>query len=219
MAMIFTVFYYIIFVAKSKEEEFGKMYKKDENIRMRQSYVSKEGTKYENFVIQLLQSDNYIRANAVIGKGTKGENTEKILLEEGISVDTELLKIKYNSNNISRSFLLDNDIVVYSKPKRAIVCVISVKKSFRERGGETAYWMVKKKESNKPYKYILVTPDNDNELFKPHEPQKRNKWRSILTAEMDGVFVVKEGNENIEYEEPFFKVGKRHLIRFVKAQI
>ncbi len=39
---------------------------------MRQSYVSKEGTKYENFAIQLLQSDNYIRANAVIGKGAKG---------------------------------------------------------------------------------------------------------------------------------------------------
>ena len=46
--------------------------------------------------------------------------------------------------------------------------------------------MVKKKESNKPYKYILVTPDNDNELFKPHEPQKRNKWRSILTSEILG---------------------------------
>lgn len=45
----------------------------------------------------------------------------------------------------------------------------SVKKSFRERGGETAYWMVKKKESNKPY-----------------EPQKRNKWRSILTSEILG---------------------------------
>jgi len=195
------------------------MYEKNENIRMRQSYVSKEGNKYENFVITLLKSDNYIRMNAVIGKGTKRENTEKILLEEGISVDTELLKIKYDSNNISRSFFLDNDIIVYSKRKGTIVCVISVKKSFRERGGETAYWMIKKKESNKPYKYILVTPDNDNELFRPKEPKRRNKWGSILTAEMDGVFVVKEDDENVEYEEPFFKVGKRHLINFVKAQI
>lgn len=216
--MIFAASYYIIFVTRTKEGEFGEMYEKDENIKMRQSYVSKEGTKYEDFVIELLKSDNYIRQNAIICKGAKGEKSKKILLEEGISLDTELLKIKYNSNNISRSFLLDNDIIVYSKRKGTIVCVISVKKSFRERGGETAYWMIKKKESNKPYKYILVTPDNDNELFKPNEPQKRNKWRSILTAEMDGVFVIKE-DKDIEYQEPFFKVGKCHLIDFIRDQI
>ena len=88
--MILSLFYYIIFVAKPKEEGSEKMYEKDDNIRMRQSYVSKEGTKYEDFVIQLLRSDKYINENAVIGKGAKGENTEKILLEEGILMDTEL---------------------------------------------------------------------------------------------------------------------------------
>lgn len=193
------------------------MYEKDENIKRRQSYVNKEGAKYEDFVKQILESDDYIRENALIVRGPKGERYKK---EESFSINIEPLKIKYNSNGIKDSFFLDSDLIVYSKKKNAIVCVISVKKSFRERGGETAYWMVKKKESGKAFKYILVTPDNDEELFKPSNPKRRNKWRSILTAEMDGVFVIKE-NENIDsnYEEDFFKVGRKHLIDFIKTII
>jgi len=40
--------------------------------------------------------------------------------------------------------------------------------------------MVKKRETAKPFKYILAIPDNDQELFKPDNPDKRNKWRSIF---------------------------------------
>jgi len=101
------------------------MYEKDENIKMRQSYVSKEGAKYEDFVVELLQSDCYINSNAIITKGLKRENGEKeIEIEKGISIKTDLLKIQYNSNGISSSFFLDNDIIVYSKLKGTIVCVI-----------------------------------------------------------------------------------------------
>lgn len=195
------------------------MYERDENIKRRQSYVSKEGAKYEDFVKQILESDDYIRENALIVKGPKGERSKK---EENFSINLEPLKITYNSNGIKDSFFLDSDLIVYSKKKNAIVCVISVKKSFRERGGETAYWMVKKKESGKVFKYILVTPDNDKELFKPNEPERRNKWRSILTAEMDGVFVVKEKEDKdiaYTYEEEFFKVGRKHLIDFIRREI
>jgi len=79
--------------------------------------------------------------------------------------------------------------------------------------------MVKKRETAKPFKYILATPDNDQELFKPDNPDKRNKWRSILTAERDGVFVIKE-NEEWEYgKEENFKVGKRYLIEFIRSLI
>ncbi|ADQ47340.1 hypothetical protein Calkro_2540 [Caldicellulosiruptor kronotskyensis 2002] len=195
------------------------MYEKDENIKRRQSYVSKEGEKYEDFVKQILESDNYIRKNALIVRGPKGEKYKK---EEDFPIDIEPLKIEYNSNGITGSYFLDSDLIVYSKRKNAIVCVISVKKSFRERGGETAYWMVKKNESKKAFKYILVTPDNDEELFKPNNPEKRNKWRSILTAEMDGVFVVKEEEEKdiaYNYEEEFFKVGRKYLVDFIKKVV
>jgi len=37
-----------------------------------------------------------------------------------------------------------------------------------------------------------------------------------LTAEMDGVFIVKEEQDH-EYEEENFKVGRKHLIEFVKT--
>jgi type II restriction enzyme len=195
------------------------MYKKDENIKARQSFVSKEGMKYEDFIINILKSDPYINQNAVITKGVRQETRGKIFLDEHISIDADILKIHYNSNGINESFLLDSDIIVYSKIKGAVVCVISVKKSFRERGGETTYWMVKKREAAKPFKYILATPDNDQELFKPDDHGKKNKWRSILTAEMDGVFVVKE-NEVTDYgEERNFKVGKKYLIEFIRELI
>lgn len=195
------------------------MYKKDENIKGRQSFVSKEGAKYEDFIIDILKSDPYINQNAIITKGEKQEKRDIIVLDENTFIDTNTLKIHYNSNGITESFLLDNDIIVYSKRKKAVVCIISVKKSFRERGGETAYWMVKKRETAKPFKYILATPDNDQELFKPNNPDKKNKWRSILTAEMDGVFVIKE-NEEWEYgKEENFKVGKRYLIEFIRSLI
>jgi len=45
------------------------MYKKDENIKGRQSFVSKEGAKYEDFIINILKSDPYINQNAIIIKG------------------------------------------------------------------------------------------------------------------------------------------------------
>jgi len=195
------------------------MYKKDENIKGRQSFVSKEGAKYEDFIINILKSDPYINQNAIIIKGEQQEKRDIIVLDENTFIDANILKIYYNSNGITASFFLDNDIIVYSKRKKAIVCIISVKKSFRERGGETAYWMVKKRETAKPFKYILATPDNDQELFKPDNPDKRNKWRSILTAERDGVFVIKE-NEEWEYgKEENFKVGKRYLIEFIRSLI
>jgi type II restriction enzyme len=195
------------------------MYERDPNIRDRQSFVSKEGARYEDFIINILKSDPHINENAIIIKGMRQEKTGKITLDESgrISIDTSVIKINYNSNGITASFLLDNDIIVYSKKREEIVCIISVKKSFRERGGETAYWMVKKREANKPFMYILATPDSDQELFDPRNPTKKNKWRSILTAEMDGVFVINEENKELEYEEQNFKVGKRYFIEFIKS--
>jgi len=111
---------------------------------------------------------------------------------------------------------IDDDIVIYSKKKRRIVCVISVKKSFRERGGETAYWGLKKNLEGRDFKYICVTPDVDNELFDPKHPDKKNKWRIILTAELDGIFVIRD---DMEYEDGKFKVGREYLINFIRELV
>ena len=192
------------------------MYVRDNNIRGRQSYVTREGHRYEEFIRDLLMSDEQIAVRAVIAKGTNAEKRSELKLDEDYSVQLDLLRVLYDSNGVKACLLLDNDLLIYSKVQKHLVCVISVKKSFRERGAETAYWMLKKRQSNKPFKYILATPDNDKELFNPDKPTQRRKWRLILTAEMDGVFIVKEEQDH-EYEEENFKVGRKHLIEFVKT--
>ncbi len=107
---------------------------------------------------------------------------------------------------------MDADIVIYDKLREEVVCVISSKKSFRERGAQSAYWSIKK--SDRKFKYILVTPDVDRELFNPAKPDLCGKWRIILENEMDAVFV-------IDKEPPFrsrdFYVGNEHLKNYIKA--
>jgi len=183
----------------------------------RQSKVSKEGSKWEKRVIDILCSDERIRNNAYVVKGTNNEAQEYITDKGGVKIPTKDLKIEYEVNGTIKTYLIDNDIVVYSKVKGKIVCVISVKKSLRERAAQTAYWMLKKKEAGKDFKYIFVTPDVDRELYNPENPTRiSTKWRNILTAEMDGVFVVGDEQNRQPYQDGKFYVGNAHLVDFVR---
>ncbi len=167
----------------------------------RQSEVSRAGRQKEDEVIRLLLSDKFIKENFEIGhlsdfpKGT---------------LDKEELKIPYND----KKELIDADICVIRKKDKKLVCVISVKKSFRERGGQTAYWAVKVKQQKKQYKYILVTPDVDKELFNPNKPNSKRKWKTILSFECDGVFIYSFDGK--VYNEGKFFVGKDYLFEFFR---
>jgi len=183
----------------------------NEEIQRRQSEVAKAGRKTEENIKQIIEDDEYIKKNAIIVLGSQINGNKEIPEEEKNKLYVDYI---INGNHLEEK--IDDDIIIYSKIKKKIVCVISVKKSFRERGGETAYWGLKKKLENKDFKYICATPDVDNELFNPKNPEKRKKWRNILTAELDGVFVIKD---NIEYEDDKFKVGKKYLINFIKDLI
>lgn len=178
-------------------------------IQKRQANVAKIGVETENFVKGILESDDYINQHALIIKETKAQHIEQY---------ASSLKIRYDNKNINKEFLMDADIIVHSKIKNEVVCVISVKRSLRERGAQATYWAVKKNQANKPFSYIFVTTDNDEELFKNARPTHR-MWRYILMSEFDCVFVVKPNEDHQEYEEPFFKVGKKYLIEFVRALI
>lgn len=101
-----------------------------------------------------------------------------------------------------------------TKKDSKLVCVISVKKSFRERGAQTAYWAIKIREANKNYLYILATPDVDKELYNPSNPDNKRKWRVILPYECDAVFVY--GYKGRVYEDEKFFVGDEYLIEYIK---
>ncbi len=165
----------------------------------RQSEVSKAGKEKEREIIDILLSDKEISDNFCVGIPSK------------VLKDKSLVEIRYGKNKTQ----IDADICVIRKKDNKLVCVISVKKSFRERGGQTAYWALKIKQAGKDYKYILVTPDVDEELFDPKLPEKKRKWRVILPYECDSVFVYSYKGE--VYKEEKFFVGKDYLIEYIKS--
>jgi len=167
--------------------------------RKRQSEVSKAGKEKEREVIDILYSDKEIRERFNIDIPSK------------VLKDISLIEIPYGSYKTK----IDADICIVNKKDNKLVCVISVKKSFRERGGQTAYWALKIREYCKEYRYILATPDVDNELFDLNKPEKKRKWRIILPYECDSVFVY--SYEGKVYEEQKFFVGKNYLIEYIKS--
>lgn len=176
-----------------------------EIIKRRQSKATKEGEAKEEEVRHLLLEDVFIKENFLVGKPSE-------ILE-----DKSELYIPYGKEKT----MIDADICIVRKKDNKLVCVISVKKSFRERGGQTAYWALKVKEYKKNYKYILATPDVDQELFKPSEikrkPKRKRKWRIILPYECDAVFVYSYLGK--VYRENNFFVGDEYLKDYIKALI
>ena len=134
-----------------------------EIIKQRQSKASKEGGAKEKEVKSLLLEDTFISKNFHIGKPS------------AVLKDMSSLYIAYDDNKA----MIDADLCVVRKKDNKLICVISVKKSFRERGAQTAYWAVKVKENKKNFKYILATPDVDKELYNPESPENKRKWRVI----------------------------------------
>ncbi len=169
-----------------------------EIIKQRQSKASKEGGAKEGEVKKLLLSNEFIDKNFFIGKPSE------------VMKDKSPLYISYGKNKA----MIDADICVIRKKDNKLVCVISVKKSFRERGAQTAYWALKIKENKKDFKYVLATPDVDRELFNPENPQKKRKWRIILPYECDAVFVYSYKGK--VYKEDNFYVGIEYLEEFIK---
>lgn len=194
----------------------------------RQQMISKEGSYWETYVADVLCKDPVIREKALVAYGTNSEKRKDVCSidcskvtkneqkkhdcsekNQSFLIPIDELKIIYEGN---RTKLIDNDLIVYSKQKEKIVCVLSVKKSLRERAGQTAYWMMKKKEQCRDFKYVFVTPDVDNELL------PNRKWRVILASEMDAVFVIGKSQAHEKYNpDGNFYVGEDRLIEYVKS--
>ena len=184
----------------------------------RQSEVSLVGSETERRIMQILAEDGKIRNECIIGHGASQTVKSKTFtlrdFETGESVELphSILSIKYTRETGEEVYMyMDADIVIYHKPSKRVVCVISSKKSFRERGAQSAYWALKKEDRD--YKYVLVTPDNDNELFKPNRPHAQRKWRTILENEMDAVFVIDKAPL---FKSRDFYVGNEYLKNYVR---
>lgn len=171
-----------------------------DSISNRQSRVSKEGRNKEKEIINILLSDEIIKNNFLIGTPKQVKQVLKNISD---------LYINYGMYKE----MIDADICIVRKSDNKLVCVISVKKSFRERGAQSAYWAIKIKNSSKAYKYIIATPDVDKELYNEKNEDNKRKWRIILSFECSAVFVY--GYEGKKYEDNNFFVGNEYLKEYI----
>ena len=124
----------------------------------RQSEVSLVGSETERRIIQILVEDDKIRSECIIGHGpsqtvrSRTFTLRDFKTGESVKLPHFILSTEYTKETGEVVYMyMDADIVIYHKPSKRVVCVISSKKSFRERGAQSAYWALKK--ANRDYKY------------------------------------------------------------------
>jgi len=171
----------------------------------RQSEVSKAGSQTEEEVVNILNAEKDIRKHLLVERYPKLPKTLKKSIERDLS-------IYYPCGGFQQ---IDADICIIDKKTLKLLSVISVKKSFRERGAQAVYWALKVKLEGKPFKYVLATPDVDNEIFDPQNPTKKRKWRIILPCEFEKVFIYSYGGK--VFKEGNLYVGKDYLIDWAKS--
>lgn len=88
----------------------------------------------------------------------------------------------------------DADLIVYDKgPPLRVIAILSIKKKFRERIAQVAYWTVKLRATGRMIKNFMVTTD-ENGTFSVREYEKEDVQKAIAIAEadIDGTFVAAE---------------------------
>jgi len=146
-----------------------------ENERIeRQREVTKAGKRKECEVIELLRSVPDIERNFIIDRPLK--------IKKGF-LKKEKLEVPYND----RKEKIDTDVCAVRKADKRLACMISEKKSFREQGEQTAYWV---KLHNKNYKCILVTPDTDQKLYNPEKPKKKENGEQFFPLNVTGFLYI-----------------------------
>lgn len=89
------------------------------------------------------------------------------------------------------SHLPDADVVVYRRDNSAVVCIVSCKKTLRDRLKQTTYWKLKLLQSpiTMHVRVCLVTPDNDGELVQSSVPPRKNY--AIANVDLDGAYLLR----------------------------
>ncbi len=197
---------------KEKVIEYEKKgFSRDEAInRANQSWRTYIGNHLQNLLFEILSSyfsSRYENIRVIKDTALKGKN-----LSRELDLVKRMLLIHYGNY----SFLPDADIILYRKDggRVSILCIVSVKNSFRERGFETTYWKLKLSENvnTSHIKVFLATPDKDNEISYIKSKTGIRKMRVILEYELDGIYMLKkdfEKNQKIkEFEKIFEDIEK-----------
>jgi len=193
-------------------EYIKKGFSKEESVnKASQSWRTFIGNHLQDLIVEILKT--YFQNKDI--KIIKDSNLKGKNLSKELDLVKRMLLIHFGNY----SFLPDADIIIYkgNEEKVNILCVISVKNSFRERGFETTYWKLKLSENinTKHIKMFLATPDKDGEISKIETKQGAKKMRVILEYELDGIYMLKSDFEKTEKVKNFSEIFKdiENLIR------
>lgn len=183
----------------------SKGYSKEDAInKANQSWRTHIGNHLQNIISNILR--NYFEKKGL--KITQDKNLQKKKLSKELDLVKRMLIINYGKY----AFLPDADIIIYKPDNNniKILCIISVKNSFRERGFETTYWKLKLLESEitKNIKVFLATPDKDDEISKIETIKGAKKMRIILEYELDGIYILKSKFDKTEKVKEFKDIFK-----------
>jgi type II restriction enzyme len=166
-----------------------------------QSWRTYIGNYLQNLLIEILKV--YLKDTDI--KIIKDSNLKKKNLSKELDLVKRMLLIHFDNY----SFLPDADIILYRNKTQTktveIICIISVKNSFRERGFETTYWKLKLNENinTKHIKVFLATPDKDNEISYIKTKSGAKKIRVVLEYELDGIYILKSDFEKTKKVKKF----------------
>ncbi len=183
----------------------SKGFSKEEAInKANQSWRTYIGNHLQKIITNILE--NYFKDKGI--KITQDKRLQKKKLSRELDLVKRMLIINYGKY----AFLPDADIIVYKPDGNSvkILCIISIKNSFRERGFETTYWKLKLSESEitKDIKVFLATPDKDNEIAKIETAKGVRKMRIILEYELDGIYILKSDFDRTEKVKDFKDIFK-----------
>ena len=191
------------YVSKKVDEYVKEGFSKSEAInKANQSWRTYIGNHLQDLIVDILKT--YFENKDV--KIIKDTNLKGSKLSPELDLVKRMLLIHYENY----SFLPDADIILYkgNKEKVKIICVISVKNSFRERGFETTYWKLKLLENpnTKDIKMFLATPDKDNEISTIETKTGAKKMRVILEYELDGIYMLKSDFQKTQKVKNFKEI-------------
>ncbi len=191
---------------KIKTESYLKRgFSKEEAInRANQSWRTYVGNHLQDLIIEILKT-YFEGRNIKIVKDTN-------LIGRNLSKELDLVRRMLLIHFGNYSFLPDADIILYQGNEEhvRIICIISVKNSFRERGFETTYWKLKLKQNTntKHIKMFLATPDRDNEISFIRTKNGVKKMRVILEYEIDGIYMLKSDFDKSKKVKNFSEIFK-----------
>lgn len=115
--------------------------------------------------------------------------------KKNLGKNYEIAKKQLSVKIGSREVTPDADRIVYLEKPFTVIAILTIKKKFRERIAQIAYWTIQLRKSSKNIKNILITTDENGTFtakVNKRMGEKKIKAKAIAEIDINGTFVASE---------------------------